>query len=362
MSEPSLLWQRLISAENLWLAYRNARKGKARRPDVARFSLDLENQLLGLRRTLLSGEYSPAGYRQFYVHDRKRRLISAAPFRDRVVHHALMQVIEPMLEARFSEHSWACRTGKGTHAAVARYQMWAGRYAYALKMDIADYFASIDRDRLLAKLAGIVEDPHVLQLIRHIVASSHGDQGLPLGNLTSQVFGNLYLNDLDHFVTETLGFKAYLRYVDDMLILSDNKAELWVALERIRQKLAEDGLVLHPRKVYVTPTSAGVDVLGYRVYPRHRLLRHDNGYRFLRRLRAAIRDYQRGKLDWDALDAGVQSWLGHARHADSLGLRKTLFSNIVIDTGMREHAGVARRVVEQQTVEPAFRQPQQEPA
>lgn len=361
MVEVQSLWQRLVAPENLWLAYRNARKGKARRPDVARFTLDLENELLTLRQALRAGDYRPGGYRQFYVHDRKRRLISAAPFRDRVVHHALMQTVNPLLEAQFCDHSWACRTGKGTHAAVAQYQIWARRYAYALKMDIAEYFASIDRRRLLEKLESMIADERVLSLIALIVASGQGDKGLPLGNLTSQIFGNLYLNDLDHYITDTLGFKAYLRYVDDMVILSDDKSSLWSALAAIQQKLAEDSLKLHPRKVYVTPTAAGLDVLGYRVYPRHRLLRHENGYRFMRRMQGAIRAYQRGERNLDELEAQLKSWLGHALHADSHGLRKTLFSRIVV-TGMPEHAVVARRWLEQQTVEPSLRQPQQEPA
>lgn len=361
MNEPLSLWQRLVAPENLWQAYRNARKGKARRPDVARFAVDLENELLTLRQALMAGDYRPGGYRQFYVHDRKRRLISAAPFRDRVVHHALMQIVNPLLETEFSNHSWACRTGKGTHAAVAQYQIWARRYVYALKMDIAEYFASIDRRRLLEKLESVAADEQIINLIGLIVNSGQGDKGLPLGNLTSQIFGNLYLNDLDHYITNVLGFKAYLRYVDDMVILSDDKASLWSALEAIQQKLALDGLRLHPRKVYVTPTAAGLDVLGYRVYPRHRLLRHDNGYRFLRRMQAAIKACQRGERSFQDLDAQLKSWLGHAAHADSHGLRKALFSRIVVK-GMPDHAGAARRVVEQQTVELALRQPQQEPA
>ena len=361
MDNRQSLWDRLVEPENVWLAYRNASKGKSRRPEVARFTVDLENQLLTLRQTLRSGAYRPAGYRQFYVHDRKRRLISAAPFRDRVVHHALMQIVNPILESQFSDHSWACRKGKGTHAAVAQYQVWARRYAYALKMDIAEYFASIDRSRLLEKLKRIINDARVLHLIEKIVASGPGKKGLPLGNLTSQILGNLYLNDLDHFITETLGFKAYLRYVDDMVILADDKQTLWDALRQIQHKLGEEALSLHPRKVYITPTSTGLDVLGYRIYPRHRLLRHENGYRFMRRMRSAIRAYARGEHDLSDVDARIQSWLGHAHHADSLGLRKALFSRIVV-TGMPEHAGAARRVVEQQTVEPAFRQPQREPA
>lgn len=362
MDKPQTLWQQLIAPENLWRAYVNAKKGKSRRPDVAKFSMQVEIELADLRDALLDGSYRPAGYRQFYVHDRKRRLISAAPFRDRVLHHALMQIIEPLLEQRFSDHSWACRKGKGTHVAVRQYQKWARRYTYALKMDVAEYFHSIDHQRLMHKLAAVIHDEAVLRLMGLIIGCTDAPRGLPIGNLTSQIWGNWYLNDLDHFITDTLGFSAYLRYVDDMVILADDKQALWSALLKIQQKLAEEGLLLHPRKVYLTQTRYGLDVLGYRVYPRFIQLRHENGYRFRRRFKRRIRAFERGDMTWDELGAGVQAWLGHARQADSYGLRKALFSNIVIHAGASEHAVGARRCVEQQTVESAFRQPEQEQA
>ena len=335
MAETINLWQQVTAPENLWHAYIKAKKGKSRRPDVAKFSMQVEIELADLRHALITGTYQPAGYRQFYIHDRKPRLISSAPFRDRVLHHALIQVVEPLFEAEFSECSWACRQSKGTHQAVQTYQRWAKRYAYALKMDVAEYFHSIDHARLLQKLKKIIDDADIIRLFQSIIESigSTAGKGLPIGNLTSQVLGNLYLNDLDHFITDTLRFRTYLRYVDDMVILSDSKTALWSALELIKQKLAEDFLVLHPRKVYVTPTRCGLDLLGYRVYPHFIKLRHDNGYRFRRRLQKNILAYQQGSIDFGKLDASVQAWLGHAKQADTYGLRKALFSDIVITRG-----------------------------
>jgi len=229
-------------------------------------------------------------------------------------------------------------------------------------MDIQGYFHNIDRVRLMSKIEDLIFEPEILDLFQLIIDSqpSSNGKGLPIGNLTSQVLGNLYLNDIDHFVTGNLGYKAYLRYVDDMLILSDDKHGLWRSLADVEDKLADEGLNLHLRKVYLQPTRCGLDFLGYRVYPRMVKLRAQNGYHFRRRLKHRVKAYHAGKMEWKDLNAGVQSWLGHARHADSLGLRKALFSDIVLHPGVSEQAVDSRRFVEQQTGQPAFRQPEQE--
>ena len=163
------LWPQVVSFENLLLAYRRARRGKGRSGQVAAFALDLEHELLGLQRALESGEYRPGGYRLFTIYERKPRLIAAAPFRDRVVHHAVMNVIEPALDRTFIHDSYACRKGKGVHAAVDRYQGWARGYVYALKMDVQQYFASIDHALLKEKLARRIKDTRVLDLLARII-------------------------------------------------------------------------------------------------------------------------------------------------------------------------------------------------
>ena len=362
MTEPESLWNQLVFPENLSLAYRRARKGKTRRPDIAQFSLNVERELIDLCAELQSGVYRPQGYRQFFVHDRKPRLISAAPFRDRVVHHALMQVTEPLFESCFSENSWACRRGKGTHGAVKQYQRWSKRHAYVLKMDIQSYFHRIDRSRLLAKIENLIGEEKIIRLFQWIIDSQFSPigRGLPIGNLTSQILSNLYLNDFDHFVTDRLGYSCYLRYVDDMAILSDDKPALWRSLCDVEDYLAEEGLNLHPQKVLLTPTRCGLDFLGYRVYPRMLRLRSGNGHRFRRSLKRKAKAYQRGDLDWNRLNAGVRAWIGHAAHGATRGLRKALFSEILIRAGMPEQAVDSGRFVEQQTDQPPFRQPEQE--
>jgi retron-type reverse transcriptase len=170
------LWDRVVAFDNLWLAWRKARRGKSRKPAVTAFELDLEANLLRLQQELLAGSYRPGAYRLFTIYERKPRLIAAAPFRDRVVHHALMNVIEPPLDRRFIFDSYACRRGKGTHAAVARYQAWAQRYRYVLKLDIRQYFPSIDHALLKAKLRARIKDANVLELLDAIIDGSPGTE------------------------------------------------------------------------------------------------------------------------------------------------------------------------------------------
>ncbi len=376
------LWSRVVSFQNLYQAYRRARRGKGRRPDVARFELDLEKHLWELHEELVEGRYVPGAYRLFTIYDRKARTIAAAPFRDRVAHHALMDVVEPELDRRFIHDCYACRAGKGVHRAVDRYQQWARRYAYALKLDVQGYFPSVDHDILKAKLRRLLKDREILTLFDTIIDASPpatreppmfpGDDlvtlmerrvSLPIGNLTSQFFGNLYLNDLDHFIKEQLGVAAYLRYVDDLILLGDNKAELWRRRTAIEEFLEGERLCIHPKKVLLTPVSSGVEVLGYRVYPGHRRLRRDNGYRYRRRLRALGRGYALGDLELTDVTASVAAWIGHVQHADSYGLRRAVLGMVCFQRGSgrgRIPACVARRRLEQQTAEPAVGEPQQE--
>lgn len=281
------LWEQVVSFDNLLLAYRKARRGKGKTADVACFSLNLEKELLALQRELISGEYLPGAYRLFTVYERKPRSIAAAPFRDRVVHHAVMNLIEPPLDRSFIYDSYACRRGKGVHAAVDRYQRGAQRYTYALKMDVMQYFPSIDHARLKEKVRRRIKDARILRLLDRLIDTGPsgnapvnyfpGDDlltpierrtGIPIGNLTSQFFANLYLDDLDHYLKETARVKAYLRYVDDMVILDDDKARLCELREVARERLTQERLRLHPHKAHITRVQDGLWL-----YPLHRHFR-----------------------------------------------------------------------------------------
>ena len=346
------IWAQLTSFDNLLRAYRQARLGKRARPAVAEFGLHLEQELFALQRALRDGSYRPGRYRLFTIYERKPRAIAAAPFLDRVVHHAVMQLIEPFLDRTFVSESYACRKGKGVHAAVDRYQAWAQTYRYVLKMDIQQYFPSIDHGMLKEKLRRRIKDARVLDLLDCIIDSSPqstvdlqyfpGDDlltplnrrtGIPIGNLTSQFFANLYLSDFDHAIKQQLHVRPYLRYVDDMVVLDHDTRRLAEIRAAVRERLAIERLRLHPRKAHISAVADGLNLLGYVVYPTRRRLRSDNGHRFARKFRRMAVAYREGRLGWDKVVASRQSWIGHAQHADTEGLRRAIFSQAVFTRG-----------------------------
>ncbi len=348
------VWREVVSFENLLNAYGKARAGKQSSRAVAEFALNLESELLSLQEELASFSYAPGAYRLFTLYERKKRQIAAAPFRDRVVHHAIMNVIEPTIDRRFIFDSYASRRGKGVHAAVDRYQQWSRQYPYVLKLDIEQYFPSVDHDLLKMKLRHYLKDRHVLALLDKIVDTAPsatgrpdccyfaGDDlftpmlrstGLPIGNLTSQFFANLYLDATDHHIKETLRAPAYLRYVDDLVVLGRDKLWLHETRDRLRERLAQDRLRLHPRKAHIYHTAHGIDLFGYQVFPYKRRLRNDNGHRFRRRLHAMARLYRAGALDWADVEPRINSWVGHAIHGETEGLRKSLFAATVFRRG-----------------------------
>ena len=334
-----------MSWTNLDRAARRARRGKRYRPDVAAFEFDLEYHLLRLQQQLRDGTYRPGTFRTRVIYEPKRRLISAAPYWDRVVHHALCNVIEPIFERRFIADSYACRKGKGNHAAVRRASEFARRYRYVLKADIQKFFPSVDHAILLELVERRIKDPRVLGLIREIVLhpgpqEPHvvwfpGDdlftphertRGLPIGNQTSQFLANVMLDPLDHFIKEQLRIPGYVRYADDLLPFSNDKNELHDARDAIREFLAGFRLKLHPRKSEIFPVTAGIRFLGYRVFPTHRLLDKANVLRFRRRLRRLQRAYAAGRVTAPQIRARLISWTGHASHAKTFRLIRRLLA------------------------------------
>lgn len=237
----------MTSWDNLLWAYQRAAKGKRGQPNVAAFEHRLEDNLIALQRELRSHSYRPGAYYNFLIHEPKRRVLSAAPFRDRVVHHALCNLIEPIFERSFIHDSYANRVGKGTHRALDRCQQYARRYRYVLQCDVRQFFPSVDHTILRTILWQKVADPEVRQLIDLILHGGAGVlvdeyamtyfpgddllsalrlRGLPIGNLTSQFWANCYLNPFDHFVKQELRCRAYQRFVDDFLLFADTKSQL----------------------------------------------------------------------------------------------------------------------------------------
>ncbi len=349
------LYPQICDFDHLLATYRQARKNKKQTPEMYAFHFNLEENLWDLQRELLEGSYQPAPYRNFYIYDPKQRKISAAPFRDRVVHHALCAVIEPLFERKFIEDSYANRKGKGTHKALDRAQAWVRRYAYAFKTDILKFFPSVDHLIMLDTLRQTIACPPTLALCQTILASGAGvltdeypiqwfpgddlfgpldrPRGLPIGNLTSQFWANVLLNRLDHFIKEELRCRGYLRYVDDLVIFGDSKAELWQIRAEISHYLQQLRLSLHPRKTHVLPTEQGIPLLGFRLFPTHRRLLGGSLHRARRRLRHQRRALARGDLSPQKFRQSLASWIGHVKHGDTWQLRELLLSEVIWKMG-----------------------------
>ena len=338
------MYRELYAWDNLLLAYHRASKGKRGQPNVAAFEHRLEDNLLDLQVELRSHTYRPGPYNSFYIHEPKRRLISAAPFRDRVVHHALCNLIEPIFERTFIADSYANRVGKGTHCALNRAQELARCYPYVLQCDIRQFFPSIDHAILYGILARKLPDPDVLWLIEGILDSGrgvlseeyemvyfHGDdlfavnrpRGLPIGNLTSQFWANVYLNPFDHFVKRTLHCQGYIRYVDDFLLFAAEKATLWRWKEAVQTRLAQVRLTIHP-ETHPHPVTEGIPFLGFTIFPQRRRLKRRKGLHFQRKLRGLMAAHRAGEMPLARVTASVQGWVNHVRYGNTVGLRKAV--------------------------------------
>jgi hypothetical protein len=330
--------ENIAAVENLFLAAHKARRGKSRRPDVEDWWLRRERELAALRHELLSGAYTPGPYRYFEVHEPKRRLIAAAPFRDRVVHHALCNLLGPVLQRRFIARSFSCQIGKGTTAARECCRRLANRHQFVLKCDVRKFFPNIDHAILLEKLSVWIACPGTLALAAKLLASHQtgaevppalfpGDdlvasairpRGLPIGNLTSQLWANFYLDPLDHWVTESRRHGAYLRYTDDFLLFGDDKARLWELRAGIAEQLARVRLKLAEPKSRLLATREGVPYCGFRFLPglRPRVLGATKR-RFERRRRVLAR-----RRDFARLTPLVFAWYQFSREGNTHGLRR----------------------------------------
>ena len=345
------IYPRIYQYSNLYEAWRKAARGKRRVPEVADFEFFLLENLLKLEEELQTEQYRPGGYRHFYINVPKHRRISAAPFKDRVVHHALVQQIEPIFDARFIHRSYACRLGKGTHAAIDQCQQFSRRHRYILQCDIEQFFPAIDHAILKQILFKYIADEKTRRLISLIIDSGAGvlraeydmkffpgddllaadrPRGLPIGNLTSQFWANCYLNELDQFVKRTLKCRAYLRYVDDFLLFSDSKRELWRWKKAITEFLPGLRLTLHRRSSTVYPVNNGIPFLGFVIYPTHRLLKRRNGIAFARRFQRQLGQLARGEISVETMKASVNGWLAHVAHGDTWGLRRALVTSQII--------------------------------
>jgi hypothetical protein len=326
------LFERIITFENLLLAADKTLRGQKHKPAAARFYFNLENELLQLEEELSGGVWRPLPYRVFSVCEPKPRRICASDLRDRVVHHAICNVLDPIFERRMIYDSYACRVGKGTHAAVKRAQEFARRHDYFAQWDVRKYFASVEHTALKDLLRRMLKDERLLALldriIDHPLPGSAPGRGLPIGNLTSQYFANLYLGELDHFVKERLGVKDYVRYMDDGLLFGDEKPALHEHLAATRDFLRDRLKVeLKEEAVRIAPVWTGISFLGFRIFPGVIRLRSDKWSRFRRRVREREEAFLAGEIDEEELARSVASMIGHLSHADTMEARRRLFAD-----------------------------------
>lgn len=336
-----------FSMRALYEATRRAAREKRARPAVARFWLDLPTQLVTLRDALRAGRWQPATPKLFRVNDPKPRVISVLPFGDRVVHQALWAVIAPRVERRLITDTYACRVGLGTHAALRRATAWARAYRYYAHLDVARFFPSVDHAIVREHIARDLREPWLRamcdRILRAGVTEVHrahfpGDElftpferdvGLPLGNLTSQLWANRYLDPVDHFVKETLRLRPYLRYMDDMLLFGDDRAALAAAARAVEERCWALRLRLHPYDV--RPTREGVSFVGYRILRDHVRVRRSTVARAERRLQAKVVAMERGEITPQAMMASLRATFGHWKHAATWRLRLRTLRRIGLD-------------------------------
>lgn len=332
-------YEQIYQFENILNAAYQCRKGKTTSASALAFFNNLEENIVQIQNELMWEMYNVLPYRHFYVFEPKRRLISAPHFKDRVIHRAVYNVIEPLFDKRYIHDSYACRTGKGAHAGADRAQLFIKQVesesskAYALKADISKYFSSIDHQILKSILDAKLKCQKTKSLLFYIIDNSPSNAagvGIPLGNLTSQIFANIYLHELDHFVKHTLKAKRYIRYMDDFVIIHKSKSQLSEWRNLIEVFLYKNLRLKTNSKTQVFPIAKtngrSLDFLGYRIYASHRLLRKSSVNKISTKLKRFRKEFSQGKVSLVEINQCVQSWLGHASHANTHSIKLKLFN------------------------------------
>lgn len=322
--------------ENLLLAWREFKRGKIRKSEVQEFYFNLENNLFELRRLLASGKYRPSEYAFFYVRDPKLRPIHKAAVKDMVVFQAVFRILYPLFDRKFIYDSYSCRFDKGTHLGVKRLRRFLDKCSqnnnypvYVLKCDVKKFFYSINHNILFNLISREINDIQVLNLVKVIIGSFCviSGKGLPLGNVTSQLFANIYLNELDQFVKHVLKEKYYIRYCDDFVIVNENKKYLQEIVRLLDNFLMFNlRLYLHPQKIEIRKLSQGIDFLGHVTLPHHRVLRTKTKKRIFKKLNKE----------------NAQSYLGMLKHCDGYSLRRLLENILVSRWGWTEKYKIVR--------------------
>ena len=317
-------YQDIISLENLLLAWEEFIKGKKKRRDVQEFSFNLFDNIILLYEELANQTYRHGGYEAFRINDPKPRDIHKASVRDRLLHHAIYRILYPFFDRLFVTDSYSCRVDKGTHKAIERFRQMSYKASrnntktcWVLKCDIKKFFATIDHDILLTILREYIFDKDILYLLREVIDSfeTATGKGLPLGNLTSQLLVNIYMNRFDQFIKHTLKAQYYIRYADDFVFLSNNKDCLNAILPQIKKFLFQElKLQLHPQKIFIKTLASGIDYLGWVNFPYHRVLRTATKRRMMRRVQEHL------------TQKTMQSYLGLLKHGNTFRLRNEVLN------------------------------------
>lgn len=312
------LYNKIYNFNNLYEAYLKARKNKRYRLEVMTYTNSLEENLITLQNELIWGKYKIGNPRIFTIFIPKIREIKALPFRDRVLQHALNTVIEPYFERSFYNYSYACRKDKGTHKASLKVQEWLyiaeknNKNLYCLKCDIKKFFNSVDLKILVEILSRKIKDKKVIWLIKQILGKSQ--KGMPIGSLTSQLFANIYLNELDKFVKHSLKMKYYIRYMDDFIIFSESKSELHYILNEIENFLKTKLELELNNKTRIHPVKTGVEFVGYIHFYNKIRIRKSSWKRFKKNLKTTKKSYDKNTINKETYNNTISSYYGHLKH------------------------------------------------
>jgi len=338
------LYEQIYSIENLLLAFKKARRGKSKKDYVLEFENNLEENLLSLQKKLIDETYNPKPLKSFIIRDPKTRKIHSSAFVDRIVHHAIVNILEPIFEKVFIYDSYASRKNKGTHEAVNRFKKFVRKVSqngklvknslndnmikgYVLKADIQHYFDEVNQEMLIDIIKKKVNDEKTIDLIKKILSNFNSDiygKGMPLGNYTSQFFANIYLNELDYFIKQDLNVKYYIRYVDDFVILHRSKKRLEYFKSKIEEFLETKlKLKLHQDKSKILALRDGVIFLGYRLFYHYSLLNKKN----IKTLKKKVISFKENKIGKEDFNNSIKGWEGYSKWANSYNLKKEILGN-----------------------------------
>ena len=329
-------YEEIVSIDNLLLAWQEFLRGKRKKYDIQEFSLRLMDNLFSLHRDLIHHTYKHGGYQEFKINDPKPRVIHKAAVSDRLVHHALHRLLFPFFDKIFIADLYSCRRHKGTHRAANGFRKYFYQASqnnttscWVLKCDIRKFFANIDHQVLTKILTTYIPDKNILKLLETVIESFSTIQdkrlGLPLGNLTSQLFANIYLNTFDQFIKHNLKAKFYLRYADDFVFLSADKDWLEKQISEVGRFLSDElKLELHPDKIFLKTLASGVDFLGLVNFPDHRILRTSTKRRMIRKIKEKEKDLAIGLIGRDKFYETVNSYLGMLKHCCGEKIRREI--------------------------------------